>query len=151
MLIAALRPASKAPGTLSENPDGTITVVCGDAHLVKISTGVYRDKERGYAYVRIDPAPDPGQRPCDVLQALTYSITGQAAQFVVMICGNIRGAGINQNPTFGQLNERNIVGKDVDFLSHTISSVFTHELIHVGSMTQCEYFVSSSFLFPNPC
>jgi hypothetical protein len=151
MLIAALLPASKAPGTLSENPDGTITVVCGDAHLAYIGNGVYRDKERGYAYVRIDPAPGPGQKPCDVLQALTYSISGQASQYVVMICGNTQGTGINQTPTFGGLNKGNVVGKSVDFLNGAISSVFTHELIHVGGITQCEYFVSSSFFFLNPC
>jgi hypothetical protein len=39
----------------------------------------------------------------------------------------------------------------VDFLNGAISSVFTHELIHVGGITQCEYFVSSSFFFLNPC
>jgi hypothetical protein len=101
--IGALSPASKAPGTYSDNPDGTITFVCGDAHLVQIGGGAYRDKERGNAYVRLNPAPGAGQRPCDVVEALTYSANGQT---VVMICDKPL-TGINRNPTFGETNKCN--------------------------------------------
>jgi hypothetical protein len=134
-IAGALSPASKAPGTYSDNPDGTIAFVCGDAHLVLIGDGAYRDKERGYAYVRLNPAPLPGQRPCDVLEALTYSVSGQTVKTVVMICDKPL-TGINRNPTFGQTNKGNVHLKSVDALAPAISSTLTHELIHVGNSAQ---------------
>ncbi|KAJ5361731.1 hypothetical protein N7541_002575 [Penicillium brevicompactum] len=127
----ALGPASKVPGDYSESVDD-LTIVCGDSHLKKITTGVYRDQNRGYADVRYNPAPGPNQSPCDVVQATAYTALGKN---VIMLC-NRDYTGVNQQPTFSQLNTRDVRGKSVDFLSKTISSVFTHELIHTGNFDQ---------------
>lgn len=120
-----------------------LTIVCGDSHLKKITTGVYRDQDRGYADVRYNPAPGPNQSPCDVVQATAYTALGKN---VIMLC-NRDYTGVNQQPTFSQLNTRDVRGKGVDFLSKTISSVFTHELIHVGNFDQCEFEMSLCMAF----
>lgn len=113
----------------------SLTVVCGDDHLNKITTGVYRDRDRGYADVRFNPAPGPSQTPCDVVHAIAYHTNDGN---VVMLC-NKPSSGVNQQATFSQLNTRDVRGKDVDLLSKTISAVFTHELIHAGNFNQCEF------------
>lgn len=130
----ALGPASKVPGDYSESVDD-LTIVCGDSHLKKITTGVYRDQDRGYADVRYNPAPGPNQSPCDVVQATAYKANGKD---IIMLC-NRDNTGVNQPPTFSQLNRGNVQNKGVDVLSKTISSIFTHELIHTGNFNQCEY------------
>ncbi|KAJ5371811.1 hypothetical protein N7517_003817 [Penicillium concentricum] len=127
----ALNPASKVPGDYSESADG-LTIVCGDSHLNFISQGVYRDQDRGHADVRYDPAPGPKQRPCDVVQATAYKANGKD---VIMLCDK-DNIGVNQPPTFSQLNKGNVHEQGVDILSRTISSTFTHELIHTGSFDQ---------------
>ena len=129
----ALGPASKVPGDYSESVDD-LTIVCGDDHLKKISTGVYRDQDRGYQDVRYNPAPGPNQTPCDVVYATAYKAQGKN---VIMLCKK-DGTGLNQPATFSQLNTGNVVGQGVDILARTISSIFTHELIHVGNFNQCE-------------
>jgi hypothetical protein len=112
-----------------------LTIVCGDSHLKKITAGVYRDQDRGYADVRYNPAPREDQTPCDVVQATAYKAQGKD---VIMLC-NRDNTGVNQPATFSQLNTGNVQGKGVDVLSKTISSIFTHELIHTGNFDQCEY------------
>lgn len=132
--LDALLPASKSAGERSDQPDNTFTVVCGDSHLNCISSTTYRNRDRGFAYVGMAPPVPAGGRPCDVVEALAY-FTEKGS--VVMIFDSQNRA-VNQPPTNGILNKRNIIGKDVDWMPRTISGVFVHEMIQMGNSDACE-------------
>ena len=86
--------------------------------------------------VRFNPAPRPNQRPCDVVEAVTYE--GDSG-YVIMLCDKDY-KGVNQEATFSRYNTRNVKDKSVDILGKTISSDLMHELIHAGgNMVECEY------------
>lgn len=135
--VDALQPAAKAAGDFSESVD-SITIVCGDAQLNRITNSVWRDRDRQYARVEFNPAPASDQRPCDIVEALAYPT---ADGTVIMLCDR-PGIGVNKPPTFSWMNTKDVTNRDVDLLGQTISADLTHELIHIGNFAQCEFFMS---------